>query len=113
MWDMRRTVVVSSFPDRSTVKFTYPELTDSRKSWWLVIDGGTVDLCIVDPGYEVDLYVHSSLRSMTAVWMGISTLNEEIESGNIRVTGDPTLSRSMLAWLGLSPFATEKSRLKS
>jgi DNA-binding HxlR family transcriptional regulator len=114
MWDMRRTVVVSSFPDcRSTVKFTYPELTDSRKSWWLVIDGGVADLCIVDPGYEVDLYVHSSLRSMTAVWMGISTLNAEIESGNIRVTGDPTLSRSMLTWLGLSPFATEKSRIRS
>ena len=36
-----------------------------------MIDEGKVDLCAVDPGYEIDLYVRSSLRSMTAVWMGI------------------------------------------
>ncbi len=76
-----------------------------------MIDGGKVDLCSVDPGYDVDLYVGSSLHSMTAVWMGVSTLNAEIEAGNIVLTGDKAVARSMHAWLGLSPFAAEKSRL--
>jgi hypothetical protein len=63
------------------------------------------------PGHDVDLYVRAALRSMTAVWMGISTLKAETEAGNIVLTGDKMLARSMHVWLGLSPFAGEKTRL--
>jgi DNA-binding HxlR family transcriptional regulator len=112
MWDMRRNLVPETLPDRRcTVEFVYPELAAGQKSWWLVIEGGMVDLCSVDPGYEVDLYVRSSLRSMTAVWMGVSTLKAEIESGDIELTGDKAIARSMHGWLGLSLFAKEKSRI--
>jgi DNA-binding HxlR family transcriptional regulator len=109
MWDMRRNLAPPVIPDRRcTVKFVYPELSAGRKTWWLVIDGSEVDLCSVDPGYDIDLYVSSSLRSMTSVWMGISTLKAEIEAGNILLTGDQAVARSMHGWLGLSPFAKEK-----
>ena len=112
MWDMRRNLTPQPFPDRRyTINFIYPELSAGRKSWWLVIDAGTVDLCGVDPGYEIDLYVRSSLRSMTAVWMGLSTLRAEVEAGNIELTGDKTMARSMHEWLGLSPFAKEQRRV--
>ena len=114
MWDMRRSLSTASFPNRKcTVKFTYPELSANRNSYWIVVDGGAVDLCSVDPGYEVDLYVRAALRNMIAVWMGVATLKAEIEAGNIELTGDKALARSMHAWLGLSAFANEKSRIKS
>jgi DNA-binding HxlR family transcriptional regulator len=113
MWDMRRNVATASFPSRKcTVKFTYPELSVGRNSWWIVVEGDAVDLCSVDPGYDVDLYVRVALRNMTAVWMGISTMKAEIEAGHIELTGDKALARSMHDWLGLSPFAKEKSRIK-
>ena len=112
MWDMRRNVALTSLPERRcTVHFVYPELSASRKLWWLVADHGAVDLCSVDPGFEIDLYVRSSLHSMTAVWMGHSTLKAEIDAGNIELTGDKEIARSMQAWLGLSPFAKEKRRV--
>ena len=94
------------------MKFTYPELNVNRNSWWIVIEDGAVDLCSVDPGYEVDLYVRAGLRNMIAVWMGVSTLKAEIEAGNIELTGDKALERSMQTWLGLSSFASEKRRVK-
>ena len=113
MWDMRRNLVASLLPGRRcTVKFTYPEL-GGRKSWWIVKEGDDVDLCSVDPGYDVDLYVSSSLHSMTAVWMGASPLKAEVDAGNITLTGDKAVARSMQQWLGLSPFAAEKSRVAS
>jgi DNA-binding HxlR family transcriptional regulator len=109
MWDVRRNIVPTALPDRRCiVHFMYPELTANRKSWWLVIESGKVDLCYVDPGYDVDLYVTGSLRSMTSLWMGITTLKSEIDAGNITVTGDKAVARSMQEWLGLSPFAREK-----
>ena len=112
MWDMRRNLAPAPIPSRRcTVKFDYPELSAGRKSWWLVVENGEVDLCGVDPGYEVDLYVRSSLHSMTSVWMGATTLKDEIEASNIVLTGDKAVARSMHQWLGLSPFAKEKSRV--
>ena len=108
MWDMRRNLVPSVLPrGRCTVKFVYPEL-NGRKTWWVVIDKSEVDVCLVDPGYEVDLHVRSSLRSMTSVWMGITTLKAEIDAGHIELSGEKSLARSMHEWLGLSPFAKEK-----
>ena len=112
MWDMRRNLAPAPIPGRRcTVKFDYPELSAGRKTWWLVVENGEVDLCGVDPGYEVDLYVRSSLHSMTSVWMGATTLKDEIEASNIVLTGDKAVARSMHQWLGLSPFAKEKSRV--
>jgi DNA-binding HxlR family transcriptional regulator len=114
MWDMRRNIAPSSLPDRKcTVQFVYPELSADLNTWWLVIDGSDVDLCSIDPGYEIDLYVRSKLRSMTSVWMGHSTLKAEIDAGNIALTGDKAIARSIHGWLGLSPFAKEKSRIAS
>lgn len=110
MWDMRRNLDPTPMPNRRCViYFIYPELPAARRRWWLVIDPGTgVDLCSVDPGYDVDLYVTIDLRTMTAIWMGLTTVSEAAASGKLTLIGDRHLARSMQRWLGLSPFATEK-----
>jgi DNA-binding HxlR family transcriptional regulator len=112
MWDMRRSLNPTPLPPRKcTINFLYPELQAGKQAWWLVIDDGKVDLCSTNPGFEIDLYVKSSLRSMTSVWMGHSTVRQEIEDGQIELIGDKSLAQSMQQWLGLSPFAKEKSRV--
>jgi hypothetical protein len=47
---------------------------------------------------------------MTSVWMGLSTVEKEIEARQIELIGDKNIAKSMQTWLGLSPFAKEKSR---
>jgi hypothetical protein len=74
-----------------------------------VVENGAVDLCYNDPGYEVDLYVRCPLRSMTAIWMGLATVREEIETGQLELTGDRHMIDKMQQWLHLSPFAKEKN----
>ena len=106
MWDMRRNLKIQPLPSRRCmVKFTFPEVSASRQSAWLVVNGGKVDLCNSDPGYDVDLYVEASLHSMTSVWMGHSTLKSEVDAGKIELTGDKAIANSMNEWLGLSPLA--------
>ncbi len=110
MWDMRRNLVAANFPRRRcTVNFLYPDVSAGRKAWWVVVEeDGKVDLCGVDPGFDVDLYVNAKLRSMTAVWMGLAKLEAEIQAGNIELIGDKALARTVQDWLGLSVFAKEK-----
>ncbi|WP_374654113.1 winged helix-turn-helix transcriptional regulator [Dongia sp.] len=105
MWDMRRNLNPTPLPPRRcVVQFTYPELSN-RRDWWLVIERGNVDLCQTDPGFDVDLYVETSLKSMTAIWMGITNVATEIAGGRMDLSGDKNISRMMQSWLGLSPFA--------
>ncbi|HZT25220.1 MAG TPA: helix-turn-helix domain-containing protein [Pseudolabrys sp.] len=109
MWDMRRNIAADALPARRcTVRFVYPELSKPRQSYWLVAAGGQVELCMVDPGFEVNLSIRASLRSMTAVWMGLSTLKQEVEAGNIEIEGEKALERSMPRWFSLNPLAKEK-----
>lgn len=112
MWDMRRNLNVKLLPERrSTIQFLYPELSGSQKRWWLVVEGGIVDLCNFDPGHELNLLVTTSLRTMTAVWMGLTTIKKEAEGGELEIDGDPSLAGSMQQWLGLSAFAYETRRV--
>ena len=111
MWDMRRNLDPTPIPPRRcTIRFQYPELTAARQKWWLVVEGREVDLCSTDPGFEVDLYVRCSLRSMTAIWMGIETVQGEMREGRLQLEGDAQIGRSMQQWLGLSPFARGDGR---
>jgi DNA-binding HxlR family transcriptional regulator len=110
MWDMRRNLNPSPLPRRRTViQFSYPELPPSKRNWWLVVEPpGEVDLCSLDPGFDVDLYVSTDLRTMTAIWMGISTVQKEREK--IALSGARDIADTMQLWLGLSPFAIEPKR---
>jgi DNA-binding HxlR family transcriptional regulator len=112
MWDMRRNLNPEPLPPgRCTIQFQYPELPPSRQNWWLVIENGGVDLCGFDPGYELNLLVRSSLKVMTAIWMGLAVLRTELESGRLELDGEPSVANSMQKWLGLSPFASAQRRV--
>ncbi len=111
MWDMRRNLDPSPLPNRRTViQFLYPELPQTKRYWWLVVEPhGEVDLCWSDPGFDVDLYVSTDLRTMTSIWMGVTTVSKE--EGSFTFTGDREIAATMQTWLGLSPFAIEPKRV--
>ncbi len=113
MWDMRRWLDPRPLPKRRcTIAYHFPEIEKAPQRYWLVVEPhGDVDLCSTDPGFDVDLFVSGSLRAMTAIWMGITTVAKEVASGHLDIQGDRKISAAMQQWLGLSPFAKEKSRL--
>jgi DNA-binding HxlR family transcriptional regulator len=109
MWDMRRNLDPTPMPQpRAVIQIVYPELKRGTRSWWLVIEKGETDLCKVDPGFEVDLYISTDLRTMTAIWMGLTSVRSEVDAGRMHLTGNEKLKNAIHQWLGLSPFAVEK-----
>ena len=110
MWDMRRNLNPDPMPKRrSVIQFQYRELPPGQRSWWLLVEAdGSVDLCATDPGFDVDLYVSTDLRTMTAIWMGLDTMRAAVSSDRLLLTGDRQLAANVQTWLGLSPFAKER-----
>ncbi len=110
MWDMRRNLNPEPLPKtRTVIQFLYSDLPSTKSHWWLVIEpAGEVDLCWSDPGFDVDLYVTTDLRTMTAIWMGLTTVDRERRK--IEFSGARSIASSMQVWLGLSPFAVIEKR---
>ena len=105
MWDIRRGIRPDPpLPNRRTIQFLYPDLVPADQNWWLVVEDSEVGLCYVDPGYEIDLLVTGSLRSVTSVWMGLSRLSQEVAAKQVQIDGDPTLARQMGLWLESHPM---------
>ncbi len=112
MWDMRRNLDPAPLPaGRVTIAIRYPDAPRGQQDWWLVIEDGAVDLCSVDPGFDVDLWAESDLRTMTAIWMGLEEVAFAREAGRLSLEGDRRLAARMQRWLGLSPFASERKRV--
>lgn len=113
MWDMRRQLDLTPLPRRrSVIQFQYPEQPKGR-AWWLLVHPAQpeADLCAIDPGFDVDLYVSSDLRTMTAIWMGLDTVRAAQASGRMLLTGDRALASDMQTWLGLSPFSRARKQV--
>jgi DNA-binding HxlR family transcriptional regulator len=112
MWNMRRKIDPDPLPRRRVViEFIYSGLPRDRSRYWLVVspwDG--VDLCSIDPGFEVDLYVAADLKAMTSAWMGMSRMQDEIDSGRITLTGDRHMIDTLSHWMMQSRFATVQER---
>jgi DNA-binding HxlR family transcriptional regulator len=110
MWDMRRNIDPRPMPSRRvTIQVIFLDLPEAERSWWLVVKPGQeVDLCSVDPGFDVDLYLSTDLRTMTEIWMGYAPLDRAKEEGRMLVAGSRQIESSLNAWLRLSPFARVK-----
>ena len=107
MWDMRRNIDPNPMPQcRNVIQVIFTDLPEAQRNWWLIVEPNReVDLCSVDPGFDVDLYLSTDLRTMTKIWMGYTTIGQAKEQGSFIVTGNKELERNLRSWLTLSPFA--------
>jgi hypothetical protein len=91
---------------RSVIQFIFSELPEGKRNWWLIVEPEKeTDLCSVDPGFDVDLYLSTDLRTMTAIWMGYTTITRARDDGRLAITGSKPLAAKVGSWLSLSKFA--------
>lgn len=110
MWDMRRRIRTEALPpdQRVVVQLSFqglPRGTRGMKHWWLLLAHSEVELCMQDPGHEIDLLVSADLYAMTRVWTGELAFEEAVRQGAIRLQGAAKWARLFPGWLKLGVFA--------
>jgi len=106
MWDMHRNIDTSYFTsDRNVLRFEFVDYPAKMRLWWLVVTGANVDICLKDPGHDVDLFVQTPLKTMTQIWLGDLSITRARREKLIKISGDAQLNRTMASWIGCSPLA--------
>lgn len=110
MWDMHRTINIDQFPDgKKVIQFEFFGAPSKERFFWLVIEKHKVQVCVKNPGYEVDLEVKTALKEFTIYWMGDMTFNQLKKEKKLSAEGDTFLKRSMKYWLSCSTLAGIKT----
>lgn len=106
MWDMRRSVNPAAFPDHKVVvQYEFWDAPDGSRNWWLVSEHHEVELCLGDPGIDIDILIRSSLKTMTAVWTCQMRFSDAVKNGDIAVHGNAKLAIKLADWLQSSALS--------
>ena len=107
VWTMHLWLDIPAMPaSRTVVQFEFSNAPKDCRCFWLVAKDGKVEMCLKDPGYEVDLKVAADLLGFIEAWRGIRDLRKEIQSGRIRLIGSRELCERFPSWLRLSAYAS-------
>lgn len=111
LWDVRRNLEPGGLaPTTTTVAFIFPLVPARNRFFWLVDDSHDVDLCLTDPGRDVDLTVTADLEALTRIWLGDANLSDALSDGRISIEGPHRLTRRFGRWFRQHPlFASVRS----
>ncbi len=109
MWNVRRRIDFQRLPERRiVVRFdfrAFPARCRGFRTCWLILERQDSDVCLKDPGYDVDLVVSADAGAMARVWTGHMTFAQAVRSGGLRMEGPADLVHAFPTWLLLSHFA--------
>ncbi|MGH9211058.1 MAG: winged helix-turn-helix transcriptional regulator [Acidimicrobiales bacterium] len=102
MWWMHGGIDTSEVTQRTVVAI---DLTDHRRTFWLVIEPGDASVCHTDPGFAVDAVLSSDVSTLYQVWEAKIDLLDALRSGRVSVDGPRWVIRGLAQWLQSSPVA--------
>lgn len=115
MWAMRRAINLKAVPPTKVVlQFDLGGLTRGKRqerSYWMVIESNQVDVCLTDPGFDVDVIILADLSAFTHVVMGCASLDQALKAGTIAFEGPHDYVQQVPIWLYLRGEGRHQSGL--
>ena len=105
-WAMHRQLDLTKFPaHRAVLLFEFPDVEIKRRRFWFIIDHGQVDVCLKNPGHDIDLTIVTRIRTLAMIYLGQVEPGAALRSGAIALDGSRALARTFPAWCPRSHFA--------
>lgn len=113
IWHLRHNIDTDHLPRRRvTMQMTFPEQTEEARNFWIVCKPGEpVDVCYLNPGFDVDLFIRAALETMVSVYFGYTRLAAEIDRDRVSLIGEMAIARSIGKWLVLSSYARRREAI--
>jgi DNA-binding HxlR family transcriptional regulator len=94
----------TALPDeRVVVTFTFPDERAGNRRFWLLIQGGSAEVCVTDPGGEPAAEIVARSRAFVDWHRGVLPWSEAVHAGTITVRGRRAIVRALPTWNVRSP----------
>jgi DNA-binding HxlR family transcriptional regulator len=104
VWGLRQRVDVNALPDRRVVlRFEFSGVPASRTKFrimWLILGRSSVDVCMKDPGFAVDLTLRGNIRDYVEVYLGQTKWSDAARAA-LQLDGDQKIARAFPVWMQL------------
>jgi DNA-binding HxlR family transcriptional regulator len=90
--------------NETVIRFKFTDIKD-YPNWWMLVKGNEVDLCVNDPGKEIDVYFTTTVKTMAGIWMGDTTYKKAIANDELKLVGPKALTKDISSWMEISVFA--------
>ena len=92
------------------VQLVFTDRPAKERDWWFVNQDAGCELCLSDPGFEVDLHLACTLPDMIYIVRGDLPVGRAIADERLEVIGKAKARRALPRWLNLSPLAAIESK---
>lgn len=104
VWGFRKRAILDALPDRRVVlRFEFSGVPASRTKFrilWLILERSGADVCVKDPGFEIDLVFRGNIGDFVNVYLG-HALWRDMEGKTLTVDGDRELAKQVPGWIRL------------
>ncbi len=106
-WELRQSILTERHhvDGRRAVEFQLTDMPSARRFYWLVFEGDDVDVCVKNPGHDVDLWVTAGMCTLVEVWLGHRSLGDVMSDESLRLDGTTQEVATFSTWFTCSPFA--------
>jgi DNA-binding HxlR family transcriptional regulator len=107
MWELRQVSLMAErkVESRRVVQFQLSGVPVEKRSYWLVFEPEDTDICVRDPGHEVDLWITAHFRTLIEIWLGHKTIAGARRDESLRLEGNRAEIKAFTDWFALSHFA--------
>jgi DNA-binding HxlR family transcriptional regulator len=110
LWAMERGARAEAFGSRrAVIKLTFTDRPIRKRQYWFVSEKRQTQLCVENPGFEVDLHLTTTLRDMIYIWRGDVSLARAMDDGRLEVLGEDWARRKLSDWLARSIYSRVKA----
>lgn len=110
LWALENSVEPAVFGKRrAVVEIQFPDQPKHKRRWWYLNEEDRCELCIKEPGFDVDLYITVSLPDMIYIWRGDLDLRAAMNDGRLEAHGSARAMKALPRWLGVGTLAHVQS----
>ncbi len=90
----------------TVIQYTFTDVTE-HPQWFIFVGTDKREVCDENRGYEVDIYLRSTLQTLSDIWWQNITFKEAIANGDLQAVGAPVYTRTLAKWFPTSLFAED------
>jgi DNA-binding HxlR family transcriptional regulator len=111
LWGLESSARFDAFGRVPTVvQIEFDDQPKNRRRWWFLNDDGRCQLCVDDPGHDVDIFLSGKTEDFIHVYLGDIALHRALDSDLLQAVGAVSDIRNLEAWLNPGPLSKIESK---